>query len=114
MLYLNKINNSPKQSYTLVGEEKEQIPFYLWYAPTQQSWFFNISYGDFTANGLQLVVGPNILRNFRNLIPFGLAVTSTDGLDPFYINDMFFGRINLYLLNQDDVNALEASFFNGN
>lgn len=111
MIFIDRISNAPKQSYTLNGPNNEQIKFFLWYAPSQQTWFFSIQYLDITIRGLQFVVGPNILRNYRNLIPFGLAVTSIDGLDPLYISDFTVGRISAFLLSQAEVDEIEDNYF---
>lgn len=111
MLYLDKINSSPKQNYTLVSEDEDQVGFYLYYAASQQTWFFDVKYKDFIAKGIQLTVAPNILRNFREIIPVGIACTSVDGDDPFYITDFSLGRIKLYLLTSAEVQAIEDSYF---
>ena len=110
MKLIDSITADAKQNFTLIGENRQRIKFYLYYLPTQQSWFFDISYGKIDLNGAQLTVGPNILRNYSNNIDFGLAVTSTNGLDPFYLEDFSNGRIRLYLLNQAEVDIVEASF----
>jgi len=110
MKYLDAIDQNPKQFFTLIGEKSQRISFFIFYMPSQQSWYFNLSYGDVTINGAQLTVGPNILRGYRRNINFGLACLSTDGLDPFYLNDFVTGRIKLILLNETDVDLVEAEF----
>lgn len=111
MLYINKINSDAKQKYILVTENAENIDFNLYYMPSQQAWFYDIGYGEFRANGLKVVVGPNIIRNFRKILPFGLCCTSVDGLDPFYISDFLTGRIKLYLLTPEEVDQIETDIF---
>ncbi|TDE17720.1 phage baseplate plug family protein [Dyadobacter psychrotolerans] len=110
MKLIDAIDANAKQRFNLIGENGERISFYLFYLPTQQSWCFNISFNGITANGIQLVTGANILRNFRNRFSFGLACISEDGLDPFYLTDFATGRIKLYLLNQADVDLIETAF----
>lgn len=109
MILLTNITDDPKQNFVLTGENGEIIPFYLYFCPRQIGWFFNISYGDFTVNGLRLCVGPNALFQWKNIIPFGLCCTSTDGQDPFYLDDFTTGRVSLYLLNQADVIAFDTA-----
>lgn len=111
MLYLDKINDSAKQDYIIVTENKEQVQLYLYYFPTQESWYFDLSYGDFTVRGLQLTVSPNCLRSYRDLLPFGLSCISADGLDPLYISDFVQGRIKLYLLGSDEVEQVESLYY---
>lgn len=77
-------------------------------------WVFNITHPDFpngALNGQMLCVHPNILRQFKNFIPFGLAVVSTTGNDPVGIEDFASGNILLYLLDADDVQTVEQTFF---
>lgn len=68
----------------------------------------NISYGNFVANGLRLVATPNMLFQWKNIIPFGLMCVSNDGYDPFYLDDFTTGRIKIYLLNSTDVPIFET------
>lgn len=110
MKLIDALTADPKQRMFLIGENGERIGFAVYYVPTQQGWFFNISYSGITANGLRLVAGLNALRAFRNRFPFGLSCFSADGLDPYYINDFSTGRIKLYLLNSEDVENAEAAY----
>jgi hypothetical protein len=114
MRLLNNISDNPSQEFTLVGENGEQIPFLLYYMPSQQSWFFNISYNGITANGVKVAVNPNVLRFAKNYFPFGLAVWSNDtsaANEPYYLTDFANDRIRLYLLNQTDVKDVEQQLF---
>ncbi len=113
MRYIDKINDSAKQRLTIITEDGKSVDFNLYYAPTQEAWFFDISCAEesFTANGIKLVLSPNLLRQFKNLITFGLAVMSVDGFDPHYIDDFEKGRIQVYTLSTADVLAVEAGLF---
>lgn len=114
MLQINNITNDPRQTFILVGENQEHINFTLYYQPTQRGWFFDISYGSFSASGLRLSSSINALRQFRNLIPFGLLVLTEDGYEPYYLNDFESGRVTLYLLNANDVELIEENVFTFN
>lgn len=111
MRLINALTADAKQKYTLIGENKERIGFYLYYMPSQQTWFFDIDDGAFIAKGLQLGLGYNILRNYKNLLTYGLMVTSSDGLDPFYINDFVSGRITIFLLNNEEKELIESGIY---
>lgn len=103
MLYIPSITDDAKQQFNIVSEAGETVSFNLYYCPRQIGWFYDISYGNFTANGLRLVVSPNTLNQWINIISFGLACSSTDGFDPYYIDDFTSGRISLYLLDAADI-----------
>ena len=111
MRFLDRLTNDPAQQYTLIGEGGQQIPFFLRYLPRQQSWMFNISYNNFVLNGALLHLSPNILRQWRNVIPFGLAVMSADNYEPYYINDFVTKRIQLFLLDSAEVAEIEKEMF---
>lgn len=111
MQILDKLTDDTFQQYMLIGENGEQIPFLLFYLPTQQSWCFNISYGSFTANGLLLRNAPNLLRSWRNIIPFGLACVVNDGYEANFKSDFATQRAKIYLLNQAEVNQIESELF---
>ncbi len=49
-----------------------------------------------------------MLRQFRNIIPFGLACVIADGFEPVYQDDFTSGRASLYLLNEADVAEVET------
>lgn len=111
MKWVNKINDAAKQNFTIVGEAGEIILFNLYFMPSQQSWFFDFSYGDVVANGIRLCLAPNLIRAFKNVVPFGFCVVSTDGFDPNSVNDFTSGRVQLYTLNATDVQEIEEVLF---
>ncbi len=111
MRYIDKLTDSANQTTTLIGAAGEQIQFTLRFMPTQNSWYFNLAYGDLIVNGSLLTVSPNILRSYYNLISFGIMVTSTDGYEPQFITDFISGRIKVYTLSQEDIDLIEEEIF---
>lgn len=111
MRFIDKLTAEARQQYNLVGDGGIEISLLLWYAPTQQTWFFDVKSGDFEANGLQLVNAPNVLRGFRNIISFGFMTVVSDNLEPYYLDDFVTGRVKLYLLNRAEVAEMEARIF---
>ena len=110
MKQIDKLTAANKQSFRLTTEDGEKIEVYLYYNPSQEAWNISIGFGDFVLNGLQLVVSPNILRQHKNVLPFGLAVGSIDGQDPRYITDFVSGRIGVLLLTGAEVEIVEGNF----
>jgi hypothetical protein len=78
------------------------------YIPAQQGWFYSLSYGSFVANLMRIVVSPNMIRRFRNIIPFGLAVTTIDGYEVINQSDWVSGRAQMYALFGTDIQAVET------
>lgn len=99
------------QQFNLVGIPGVQIGVMLRFMPRIQCWVMDISYGSFVAQGIPIVCSPNLLRQWINIIPFGIACTNIYQLDPYTVNDFADGTASLYLLDSDDTAAVEAQFF---
>jgi hypothetical protein len=78
---------------------------------SQYSWYMDLIYGDWELNGYQVVLHPNILRQFRNQIPFGIAFVSTDGIEPVLESDFADDRVSMYILNSSEVEEIENVFY---
>lgn len=109
MIQLGNLTGSSKQSFFVTTEAGDSIEFYIYYSPTQECWNYSFAFGDFRAEGMRLVTGVNIIRRFKELVPFGIACGSSDGLEPSYLTDFASGRITLFLLNPAEVELYEAS-----
>ena len=112
MQLITSITSKSKQRLTLVLENNETVDFFLFYSPRQECWFFDFTYKDLTVNGLSVVITPNALRQFRNQIPFGIAFAANSFVEPFSIDDFSSGRVNMFVLNQDEVEQAELEIYN--
>lgn len=112
MQQITSITSSSKQKMTLVLENNETADFMLYYLPRQQSWFYNLTYKNLTVNCSRVVLTPNSLRQFKRIIPFGIAFTAEGDVEPFNINDFSSGRVSMYVLNSDEVQEIESEVFN--
>ena len=109
MKIIDRINDSAFQKMTLLTEETgEKIFCTLSYLPTQFQWVLDIQYQDFTLNGISVLNSPNILRGYKNILSFGIGISTNDGFDPYYIEDFSSGRAQFYLLNTADVEEAES------
>jgi hypothetical protein len=111
MLYINKITSSPSQLLTLTGIPGIQIAMSLQFMPRIEQWQMGISYPGFSAQGIAVVGSLNLLRSWKNVIPFGMACICADSLDPYQVTDFANLRANLYLLNSADVAQVESDWF---
>ena len=80
----------------------------LEFNPVQFAWFMSLTWGAFVLNSVQMVAAPNLLRQWKNVIPFGLAVLNTGKLDPLTLEDFTTGVSTIYILNASDVAAMET------
>jgi hypothetical protein len=113
MLYINKITNDASQELILTGIPGISINLSLQFLPRVQQWIMGVTYNEQSIQGLSIVAGLNILRQWKNIIPFGISCVCPDGLDPYQIGDFANDRALLFLLNSDDVAQVEADWFTG-
>lgn len=111
MRQLDRLTSDPAQRYTVVTDTGVTFQLTLKFMPRIGGWAFSIIYADTTINDMLLVASPNLLRQWINIFPFGLAITSTDTLDPLYVDDFTTGRIKLYVLSEAEVAQVEAQFY---
>lgn len=112
MQEITTLTSSPKQLHTLVLDNNEKVDFKLYYLARQEAWFFDIQYKDLTVNCSKVVLTPNALRQFRKIIPFGIAFSTTGFVEPFQITDFSSGRVKMYVLNSTEVQEIEQEIFN--
>ena len=111
MKVLTNITNNATQKFSLTLDDNTQADFILYFNPTINAWFFDIIYKNWSSLGNKLVLSPNILRRFHNQIKFGMSCVAIDNVEPFDINDFISERVNLYVLNNDDISVIEVEFY---
>ena len=111
MRLINNLTDNVSQTSRIILEDGSELNLTLVYMENQQGWFFSLVWGSFIINNKRLVVGLNLLRQFRDLIPFGLACDSMDGYEPVYVDDFSSGRIKVYTLNAVDVLTIENNLY---
>jgi hypothetical protein len=69
------------------------------------------TYRDIISYNNKLSLSPNILREFRNIIPFGISVEAKDNIPPVEITAFSSGRVTLNLLGSEYVKNLERGIY---
>ena len=95
----------------MVLEDGSRIDLAISYRPGQLGWFADLTYGAFELTNFRLTCSANALRQYRALIPFGLAVVVAEGREPFYQTDLSDGSAQIYLLDAADVARAEQLVF---
>lgn len=111
MTQIQNLTNSADQIIQLITTGGQVVTLELIYSGTCERWWINVSYGNTTINGIGLCTFPNNLRQWMNIFPFGLSTVTTDGTDPFDINDFATERVTLFYLNATDVQNIEKTVF---
>lgn len=114
MLRINQITRDTLQKQTLILEDGSSFTLKMYFVPLQQGWFIReLTYGDFTLYGLRITVGPNMLYQWKNKLPFGLACTSVGDREPSLQDDFSSENCKLYVLTSEEVTALTEFYENG-
>lgn len=110
MFGIQQITTDSRQQQTLILSDGTLLGISLYYSPQQVGWFISdLTYGSaFTLQGVRVVVSPNMLRQFQNLVPFGLACFSlTAKREPTQQEDFASGAFQLAILTEDEVRTYE-------
>lgn len=114
MYLITQVTNAPLQNMNLILPNSTVVSVTLYFVPQQYGWFFtNITYNSFVLNGMRVVNSPNMLLQFQNQIPFGLACYSTNNREPSLQEDFLSGASNLYLLDQTDMQEVYSFLQSG-
>lgn len=119
MNFIEGLTDQPAQNSTLVLPDGSRVTLYLEYKPQQSSWFYSIYWpgtndNPFTLNTCRLVCSPNFLRQFRDLIPFGISLIATpNNIDPISQSCFVDGTAEMILLDSEDVQSVEDTLFKG-
>lgn len=111
MKLINKLNSDPIQRAYITGNPGQRIIMDIRFMPRMSLWVADFTLDDFSLKGITLLTSPNVLRSYKNIIPFGIACLTDDAEDPRNLNDFESGYASLYLLTQEEVEAIEVEYF---
>lgn len=111
MRQIDNLSSDTDQLVKIVLDDGSFVQFNFHYYPGTQRWNVDILWNSFEMDGIGLCAHPNLLREFRNTLPFGLTIVTTDGLDPAFVDDFTNGRVTAYVLNADEVAQTESNIF---
>jgi len=109
MKIIDIVGEDARQSFSIILPDNTRVDVSLWYSSQQAGWFYSISRGSFSLTNRRVVNSPNMLRAFRDVIPFGLCCIISDGQEPVFINDFSTGRAKLYIMDEADVADVEEN-----
>lgn len=101
MFLIQQVIADPVQKQNLILDDGSSVTITIRWVPMQLGWFLDsLVWQDFTLNGVRISNSPNMLNQFRNQIPFGLACYSTANREPSQQLDFLSGQSKLYILSQ--------------
>jgi hypothetical protein len=111
MNQIQNITDDPFQSQTIILPDGSSLYMELSFRQNQISWFFNTlkwnTTPGFEVHGLRVTCNPNILRQWKNKLNFGMACFSADNREPNQKEDFATGASGLYILTAAEVLAYE-------
>lgn len=114
---LTGLTDQPNQEYPINLPDGSTVTLDLSFVPQQLGWFYDLTWDGqnppFELDGQFLAASPNLLRQYEKILPFGLAVATTDGLDPTDQEDFVNGVCSVLLLNASDVGMIDATYYPG-
>lgn len=111
MYQITQLGNEPKQQIIMYLEDNSRVVFTFEYKANQLGWFFGFQYGEINYQNIRLTTSYNILRAYRNYLPFGLRCDTPDFEEPMGIDDFINGYASVYLLTRADIQAIEGNFY---
>jgi hypothetical protein len=104
MYTIQQITSDTLQKQTLTLPDGTLLVIVMYFMPLQYGWVFReITYESFTLKNIRITNSPNILYQFKNQIPFGLACFSKDDREPTLQQDFASGNSKLYILSAEEV-----------
>ncbi len=65
----------------------------------------------FAVNCISLICSPNVLREFKNIITYGLAIVSISGYDPRDLTSFYDKNATINILSKAEVESIESQIY---
>lgn len=117
MKTITGLTDQANQQMSIVLPDGTPVTLIMNFYPQQNAWFFDLSWQGistpFTLLGCQMVTSPNLLRQFRKLLTFGLAVFTIDNVEAENQTAFVDGTATLVLLTAAEVEEIETAVYPG-
>ena len=100
---MQEINISENSTIEIINSKNETYTGYINYNCSRQGWFLDLVSENFSIYGIRITSVPNVLRQWKNKLGFGIGVLCENKSEPFFLEDFNTGRAKLYLLEPDDL-----------
>jgi hypothetical protein len=114
MYLIPQITSNALQQQTLVLPSGDTFFLKMYFRPMQYGWFISeLTWSTFAIRELRITNSMNMLHQFKNKIPFGLACISQANREPSQQTDFSSGVSKLYVLDADEVSYWASVLRNG-
>jgi hypothetical protein len=104
------LSSDAKQNFQVPITGFDPVDITIEYKPSQYGWFLSLVWGDFSLNNERISISPNLLRQFKNLIPFGILVAGFQAEEPIFV-ESWLNNNQFYILEQDELITIETEFY---
>ena len=106
MYKISAITSDPLQKQTFNLPDGTQLKMTIYFVYQQRGWFIReLVYNNIVIRGMRICNGINILEQFKNKLPFGLACLTKANREPMNIEDFSSGASALYILSASEVQS---------
>lgn len=113
MNQITQISDNPNQTLTINLPDGSAMTMQIYYSLTQYGWFIlNLAWNDFTLNGIRICNNPNMLRQWENILTWGLACYTSNNREPTQLEDFNSGQSILYILTEAEVQQYSETLSN--
>lgn len=118
MKIIQGLTDNPNQQTSILLPDGSRVMLILGFRPQQLAWYFDLIWtrvdgSTFPIQGLKLVASPNMLRQYRKRIPFGLGLVTLNSIEPTTQSTFVDGTSQLLLLDAVDISTIEQRVFPG-
>jgi len=111
MRTIQNISDNPLQKMSITIDDGTVFTMILQYIPSQLGWFIQkLTYGELVINNMRISTNPNILYQYRNQIPFGLACFTNGNGEPTQQGDFLSEVSKLNLLSEEECQTLSEIY----
>jgi hypothetical protein len=117
MQIITGLTSAAKQSISVPLPDGTSTSVYIEYRPQQLGWFYDIAYSAgviaFQSKGNRLCPSPNMLRQHRAILPFGISCLTAGNVEPTTQTVFSDGTVTLLLLDASDIATIESTVYPG-
>lgn len=110
MREIGNISTDGFQKQSIPTEQGPLINLEIYFIPLQLMWVISkLEFDGFTVQNIRICNSPNLLHQFSNVLPFGIACQSKEKREPTFLEDFSEGSSRLFLLDESEVAAVGKS-----
>ena len=104
MYKLEQLTSDPLQELSITLDDGSTFVLTVYFMSNQYCWTIQkLTYGSFEINNLFIANNPNLLFQWKNILPFGIGCFSESKREPSLIDDFSSDSSSLYVLNKTEV-----------